>query len=137
VAAVCLVGVTSADACTSKKSGASASAAATTAQAGHCESVKTAGACGKSASVSFAAVPYREGTRMELTGKVVCGSCDLNAAKQCKSVFQTADGSAYWLMNSNLVEKMRASDGRNYRIVSRVRKLDGAKYLDVEVVSAI
>lgn len=145
VSAACLVGGTPAEACKYKTSGAAKSASAagtqtvTDAHKSACSTQATAAtACSKSASAAFAAVPYHEGRRMELVGRVACGSCDMNSSKDCQAVFQTADGSAYLLLDNSLVEKMRSSSSTgNFRIVTRVRSLSGAKYLDVEAISAL
>ena len=107
---------------------------------------KTAGSysCSKSASVTLAAIPYREGKRVELAGNVACGSCDLKTTKDCQAVFKTADGKAYLLIENNMVEKMRAKSAAcaktakaGYKVVTRVRLLDGTKYLEVETIAAL
>jgi hypothetical protein len=93
--------------------------------------------CTKSAT-SLAAIPYDAGKRVELTGSVVCGHCDLNCTESCQVVFKTADGKVYLLMDSELVEKMRKKTAESgYKVVTVVRDVDGTKYLDVEKMSAL
>jgi len=102
---------------------------------------KTAGSysCSKSASTaSLAAITYDVGKKVELTGSVACGHCDLEYTEACQAVFKTASGKAYLIVESELVEKMRKESSDNgYKIVTRVRDQDGKKILEVEKISAL
>jgi hypothetical protein len=127
------------DACCGKD----AAAAGTKASCSKSAAAKSAGAhsCSKSASAATASVAdirHREGKRIVLTGKAVCGKCNLGLTEKCNSVFQTADGSAYRLIKNNHVKTMRKTETPNgFRIVSYVRKFDGQKYLEVKNVKTL
>jgi len=121
---------------------ADAGAYSCTKDAGATASTKVASgysSCTKSAQTSsLAAITYDEGKRVELTGSVVCGHCDLEYVDNCQAVFKTAYGKAYLLIESDMVEKMREKKTDNgYKIVTVVRSVDGTKYLDVEKMSAL
>ena len=79
----------------------------------------------------------REGSTLVLTGRYVCGHCELGVGEDCQPAFRTTDGKNYLLMKNNLSKQLR-SDARDkdVEIVSRIKKLDGVKYLEVEVVRA-
>ncbi|MFQ5510507.1 MAG: hypothetical protein ACE5EO_01535 [Candidatus Krumholzibacteriia bacterium] len=103
---------------------------------------KTAGAtCTKGTAAKTASVADirgHEGTRVVLTGNAVCGKCNLGISEACQSFFQTADGKVYRLIKNNHVKAMRDAQAKNgFRIVSYVRKLEGAKYLDVQHVKTL
>ncbi len=120
---------------------AGAGAYSCTKDAGATASTKVAGSysCTRSAqTTSLAAITYDEGKRVELTGSVVCGHCDLKSVDNCQAVFKTADGKAYLLIENDMVEKMRSKQTDNgYKIETVVRSVDGTKYLDVEKMSAL
>lgn len=103
--------------------------------------VRTAGSysCSRSASTaSLAELPYHEGRRIVLTGNTVCGKCVATVTDNCQTVFQTADGKYYLLLENNRVEDMKetkANDG--FEIVTYVRKLDGTKYLEVKTYKVL
>jgi hypothetical protein len=82
-------------------------------------------------------IKKREGETLVLTGRYVCGHCDLGVGEDCQPAFRTTDGKNYLLMKNNLSKQLR-SDARetDVEIVSRIKKLDGVKYLEVEVVRA-
>jgi hypothetical protein len=105
---------------------------------GACCTAKSA-SCSKSASTAaLTAIPYEAGKEWALQGGLVCGHCDMHATEGCQAVFQTADGKAYLLIETATVEKMRdakAKDG--FKIVTRVREVDGTKYLEVEEFTAL
>jgi hypothetical protein len=106
-------------------------------------STETAGVvssgCGSSATkTSLAAIPLDTGKSFELTGSLACGHCDLKTTDGCQAVFQTADGKAYLLKESKLVEKMRKEENeKGYKIVTTVRDLDGTKVLEVDKVKPL
>ncbi len=80
-------------------------------------------------------LPYREGTRIVLTGRYVCGLCNLGVTEECQPGFQTKEGQNYLLVTNNLSDKLHDTARDNdVEIVSRVRKLNGVKYLEVDVV---
>jgi hypothetical protein len=83
-------------------------------------------------------MPYRTGTRLVLTGTALCGMCNLKTTEACTPVFQTADGKIYPLMKNDYVKKMRNTKTDNgFEIVTRVRRVDGVKYLEVEVLKTL
>ena len=102
---------------------------------------KTAGSysCTRgSTSTALAAIPYSEGKKVTLTGSVACGHCDLEVMVDCGAVFKTADGKAYLIIETDLVEKMREKDTeKGYKIETVVRTVDGTKYLEVEKIKAL
>ena len=138
VAKYLTAGSTSAAYSCSKNAAARAYACSKSAEAKAATKTTGSYSCSKSAETSLAAIPYREGKRMELTGSVACGHCDLRSTDACQAVFKTADGNAYPLLENNLVEKMRTTSAKKgYKVVTRVRKLDGTKYLDVETYTTL
>jgi hypothetical protein len=77
----------------------------------------------------------REGARIVLVGHYACGKCDLGLDGGCQPAFQTKDGKNYLLIQNNLSKELEtAARETDMEIVTRVKKLDGAKYLEVEVV---
>jgi hypothetical protein len=94
-------------------------------------------ACGeknvKTASVE--AINQREGKQIVLTGHYVCGHCELGVVGKCQPAFQTKDGKNYLLVRNNLSTELRSkARDASVEIVTRVKKLDGAKYLEVEAI---
>ena len=88
-----------------------------------------------SKAASIEDLPYREGTRIVLTGRYVCGLCNLRVTEKCQPGFQTKEGQNYLLVTNNLSDKLHGTARDNdVEIVSRVRKLNGVKYLEVDVV---
>jgi hypothetical protein len=78
-----------------------------------------------------------EGEVFTLTGRYVCGSCELGIGEGCQPAFKTTDGKNYLLSRNNLSKKLREeARDTNVEIVSRVKKYDGVKYLEVEAVRA-
>lgn len=53
-----------------------------------------------------------KGSNVTLVGRVVCASCDLKSAKDCKSMFKTEDGQLYAIVTSEAFEKL-ASETRH------------------------
>ena len=80
-------------------------------------------------------IEYREGRTVVMEGRYVCGACELGIGENCQPAFRSTDGKNYLLVRNNLSKQLR-NDARDkdVEIVSRVRKLDGVKYLEVEVV---
>lgn len=82
----------------------------------------------------------REGKTFVLTGRYVCATCDLGAASKngkCQPAFQTKEGKNYLLSKNNLSEQLRGeARDKDVEISSRVRKLDGVRYLEVEAIRA-
>jgi hypothetical protein len=88
-----------------------------------------------SKTATLESIDYREGKTLVLTGRYVCGTCELGVGDNCQPAFRTTDGKNYLLMRNNLSKQLR-SDARDkdVEIVTRVRKFDGTKYLEVEAV---
>lgn len=77
-------------------------------------------------------LPYNESKRLVLTGHYVCGKCQLEKFESCQALFKTNDGEIYPLVSNSKVKKLRmmkSSDG--FQITTRVKRLDGIKYLEV------
>jgi hypothetical protein len=86
-------------------------------------------------SASLAPIPDREGTRIVLTGRYVCGYCDLGLSETCQAGFRTADGKNYLLVTNNLSKELKqAARSTDVEIVTRVQKYGGVKYLEVDIV---
>jgi len=93
--------------------------------------------CGPKAAktASIETIGEREGARVVLVGHYACGYCDLGVSDACQPGFQTKDGKNYLLSRNNLSKELKATArDTDVEIVTRVKKLDGAKYLEVEVV---
>jgi len=99
---------------------------------------KTASSCTKSDKVSltYAEVDLREGRRLVLTGNAVCTKCNFKTTESCSTLFQTADGKVYRLIENNMIKGLRAAD-EDVQITTTIRKVDGVKYLEVETFKAI
>ncbi|UCG52180.1 MAG: hypothetical protein JSW58_01090 [Candidatus Latescibacterota bacterium] len=83
-------------------------------------------------------VPYREGRVMVLTGRYVCGNCNLGATKTCHAAFQTSEGKSYLLVKNHLAKKLkRTARETDVMITTRVKKHDGVKYLEVEAIKTL
>ena len=119
-------------ACTGK-SAAAKTAGADNASCSKGAALAGASSCSRSASVAtLAEINYREGKRVVLTGESVCGHCDLELTESCQAAFKTADGKIYRLMKNKKVTKMQNTKAdKGFKIVTRVRKIDGEKYLEV------
>lgn len=95
----------------------------------------TKSGCSKSSAsaAEFASIPYHETKRVVLKGEAKCGKCTMNLTEACETVFKTADGKFYRLLKSPRVDKLReAESDKGFKIVTRVRRLDGVKYLELE-----
>ena len=93
--------------------------------------------CGAKAAktASVESIGEREGTRVVLVGHYACGHCDLGLDSGCQPAFQTKDGKNYLLIQNNLSKELKAAArDTDVEIVTSVKKLDGVKYLEVEVV---
>src|SRR4030095_2204090 len=42
-----------------------------------------------------------KGEKVTLVGQVVCANCDMHQAKECKSMFQTADGKTFTIVGND------------------------------------
>ena len=49
-----------------------------------------------------------KGEKVTLVGQVVCASCDMHQAKECKSLFKTADGKTFAIVGNDAFEKLAA-----------------------------
>jgi hypothetical protein len=103
--------------------------------------VSSSGACAQPCgpkAVKTAAVETiseREGARVVLVGHYACGHCDLGLDGGCQPAFQTKDGKNFLLSRNNLSTELKAeARDKDVEIVTRVKRLDGAKYLEVEVI---
>ena len=96
--------------------------------------------CGSKAAqqAKVETITDREGTTVVLTGHYVCGHCELGVSEVCKPGFQTKDGKNYLLAKNNLSNKLHelheSGQSQDIEIVTRVKKLDGVKYLEIEAV---
>jgi len=118
------------------------SCAATCAAASACAKTASAAshACGgsKTKTASLADVPGREGTRVELTGKYTCGKCAYGMTKKCEPMFEAKNGKIYRLVKNSVLEEMLENkDADGFTIVTKVKKVDGEKYLEVKAFSAL
>jgi hypothetical protein len=122
--------------------------AATTASAGSgCDKSASAAAiagnkseCSKdaTAALTYAAIKQRAGRRVVLSGNAVCGKCTYEVTESCEALFATADGKVYRLMKNAHVDKMRKADVENgFEITTRVREVDGVKYLEIQNIKAL
>ena len=72
---------------------------------------------------------------MVLTGRYVCGYCDLGVSEKCQAAFRTSDGKNYLLVKNNFTKELKQTARNNdVEIVTHVEKFDGVKYLEVDVV---
>ena len=132
----------SSGACT-KTSGASASCpvgACAGDKAGKSCSGSSAMSCGGKASktASIESVPYREGKTIVLAGHYVCGHCELGISDGCQPGFQTKDGKNYLLIKNNLSNELRGTArDKDVEIVTRVKRANGVKYLEVEAIRSL
>ena len=93
--------------------------------------------CGPKAAktASVESIGEREGAKVVLVGHYACGHCDLGLDGGCQPAFQTKDGKNYLLVRNNLSKELKAAARESdVEIVTRVKKLEGAEYLEVEVV---
>lgn len=121
---------------------AAASCPVSAAQAGSdCAKKCATTACtGKKAekSASIAPIEGREGTKMVLAGRYVCGYCDLGVSDKCQAAFRTTDGKNYLLVKNNFTKELKQTARvKDVEIVTHVQKYDGVKYLEVDVVRSI
>jgi hypothetical protein len=98
---------------------------------------KKAAAARTSAVKSLASsMSWHESKRLVLTGEYVCGKCSLSKLDFCQGFIKTSDGKLYPLVKNNRVEAMKkaahASDPVKFEAVTKVRLLNGVKYLEVE-----
>ena len=89
--------------------------------------------------VVYATIDVREGKRVELTVNWECSKCALKISDKCSTLFQTADGKFYRILDNNLVKDMRKSvkSDKDLKIVTRVRKVDGVKYLELDAFEVV
>jgi hypothetical protein len=96
--------------------------------------------CGGKASktASIESVPYREGKTIVLAGHYVCGHCELGISDGCQPGFQTKDGKNYLLIKNNLSNELRGTArDKDVEIVTRVKRANGVKYLEVEAIRSL
>ncbi|MCZ6767066.1 MAG: hypothetical protein O7D32_09060 [bacterium] len=117
-----------------------ASACSGTASVASCSkyAYTTASGCSysKKVSLTYAEVNLHEGRRLVLTGNAVCSKCTFKTTESCSTLFQTADGNIYRLIDNNMIKGLRAAED-DVKITTTVRKIDGVKYLEVETFKAI
>ena len=82
-------------------------------------------------------IPYRENTRLVVTGTYTCGMCDLGTTKTCVAFIKTTDGKTYPLVKSCGMKGMCKSKSKDLEITGRVKKEGGVKFLDVTSYKAI
>ena len=82
-------------------------------------------------------LPYREAKRVVLTGSVACGKCSYNLTESCAPLLKTSDGKVYPLIKSDFVKQMRHSSAAEFKVSSRVRKMGGLSYLDIQAIDEI
>jgi hypothetical protein len=76
-------------------------------------------------------LPYNESRRLVLTGQVVCGKCQLQKFESCQAMFKTKDGKLYPLVSNGKVRQLKMNSKGEFQITTRVKRLDGIKYLEV------
>ena len=67
----------------------------------------TSGGCpfhSKASETQLAALT--RGEKVTMVGEVVCASCDLKQAQNCKSVFRTAEGKTWTIIGNDAFEKL-------------------------------
>ncbi len=107
-----------------------------------CSSMSTASAgCEKgadSAAIKQVSdeVPYAENKRVVLTGSYVCAHCSLHATEACAPMFKTEDGKIYPLMKTARASDLKKA-GKTVEVSTRVRRIDGVKYLEVTSYKAL
>jgi hypothetical protein len=138
----------SSSSCSAKAATATAStksAGACTAGSGCCAAGKAAvagyakGECGDKAAASAASlaeitdeVPYGEAKRVVVTGTMACGSCTYHKTAACAPLVKTKDGKVYPLVKNQMIERLhQANAEEGVELSTRVRKIDGVKYLEV------
>ena len=83
-------------------------------------------------------IPYRADKRLVLSGTMQCGHCSYEATESCAPLLKTVDGKVYPLAPGQILTKMKkteAADG--FEVTTRVKKIDGVKYLDVVSFKAL
>lgn len=144
-----------AKACGTKAANAGCSKAAAADCAKFCSKTASAGKCckagmsaccaGAKRAVHSAAlkkvvddIPYRESKRLVLTGKVMCGKCGLGELELCQPMIKTEGGKLYPIAKNALARKMRGCQSENaFKISTRVKRIDGVKYLEVTSFTAL
>ena len=80
-------------------------------------------------------MPWHESKRIVLTGSYVCGKCSLSKLDFCQGFLKTSEGSLFPLMTGLQVNKMKmaahSKDAKGFEVVSKVRIINGVKYLQV------
>ena len=68
-----------------------------------------AGGCpGHSKATDSQKAALVKGEKVTLVGQVVCANCDMHQAKECRSMFKTADGKTYSIVGNDAFEKLAA-----------------------------
>lgn len=143
VVAIAFMGASSFVSSSAKDAGSSAAGEKGCAVSSSCPMSKTdcAKTCGgkSTKTAKIETIGEREGKTVVLSGRYVCGTCDLGVAGdgECQPAFKTKDGKNYLLSKNDLSEKLRAdARDKDVEIESRVKKLDGKKCLEVEAIRA-
>jgi len=125
----------SASACT--RSAAASACCATSgkaAVAGYSKDACSDKAAAKSAALSEIVdeIPYREAKRLVVAGTMECGSCTYQKTSTCAPLVKTEDGKVYPLVKNHMIKRMRQEKTeQGFELSTRVRKIDGVKYLEV------
>jgi hypothetical protein len=82
-------------------------------------------------------LPYRENRKVVMSGKLLCGKCDLGAFAECQPLLKTAEGKIYPLAHGLQVKAMRKTGADSYEVSSQIKKIDGVKFLDVRAFKAL
>lgn len=82
-------------------------------------------------------VPFREPKRLVLTGSMQCGHCSYDATASCAPLLKTTEGKVYPLLGSDLVKDMRKAGAAEYKVSTRVKKVDGINFLEVTAFEAL
>ncbi len=135
-AAGCTKGTKASSMCS--KASAAASAACSkmsgSAKSACCSKQKAANASASIQGVSTD-MPWHESKRIVLTGSYVCGKCSLSKLDFCQGFLKTSEGSLFPLMTGLQVNKMKmaahSKDAKGFEVVSKVRIINGVKYLQV------
>ncbi len=141
--AACSATKTASAACSATKTASSSSCSFSTssyASANRCKSSGKAAVAGysKKAENDNAAlkelvdeIPLANNKRLVVTGAMECGKCTAKTTASCAPLFKTTDGKTYPLWKSSMVKNMQKDSASEYEVSTRVKKVNGIKYLDV------
>jgi len=120
---------------TKKASASCSKSAGATASAACCKAEKAAAKIAALRGI-VDELPYRESKRLVVTGSVACGKCSYHLTESCAPLLKTTDGKVYPLIKSDFVKQMRNSSAAEFKVSSRVRKMGGLSYLDIQAIEA-